>query len=69
MTDIERLVALMNADGLNVTPEQAEAIALEDHESVAAFIEYYESLQLPDIEAGPETVSEKFKEPTVMEVL
>ena len=25
MTDIERLVALMNADGLNVTPEQAIA--------------------------------------------
>lgn len=69
MTDLEKLVELMKADGVTVTPAQAEAIALSRADSVAAFIEYYESLTLPEFETVPEQVSEKFTSPSAMEVL
>ena len=69
MTDIDRLVELYKADGVTVTPAQAEAIALSRADSVADFIEYYESLVPPDIEADPAKVSAKFSGPSAMEVL
>lgn len=69
MTDIDRLVEMMKADGVTVTPAQAEAIALDDHDSVADFIKYYESLVPPEFEADPAKVSAKFSGPSAMEVL
>lgn len=69
MTDIEMLVAILKADGLDVSPAEAETIALNNADSVSAYIELYNSLKVPDVEADPATVSEKFKSPSAMEVL
>ena len=69
MTDLEKLVAAMKADGVEVTPEQAEAIALGQADSVAEYLARYESLQMPETSADPAQVSAKFSTPSAMEVL
>jgi hypothetical protein len=69
MTDLEKLVQAMKADGVEVTLEQAEAIALGQADSVAEYLARYESLQAPEVEVDPAKVSAKFSEPSAMEVM
>jgi hypothetical protein len=69
MQDIEKLVGMMKADGIDVTPAEAEQIALNNADSVAAYIELCESRQPPEFDVDPASVPDKFKQPTVMEVL
>lgn len=69
MTDLEKLVAAMKADGVDVTEAQAQDIALGQADSVAEYLALYESLQAPDVEADPAKLSRKFSEPSALEVL
>ena len=69
MTDLETLVDMMKQDGVVVTQAQAKAIALNDHDSVADFIEHYKSLAPPDFAPVDADISDKFKQPTSMKIL
>jgi hypothetical protein len=66
MTPIEKLTAILNARGLDVTPSQAKGIAVRSAGSVEA---YLEMLAQNDkdlaklIEPPPGPVSEKFSAP------
>lgn len=69
MTDLERLVQLFRDDGHgDITPEQAQEIAVGVSGSVAEYLEQFGSLE--PVTVGPNAKPDpKYSQPVAMQVL